>query len=54
VWIGLRRPRYAAVDAVLVALAVSLLVNDSPRDVAAYGAISCAALRFWEEAWRVQ
>ena len=35
VWIGLRRPRYAVVDAVLVALAVSLLVNDSPRDVAA-------------------
>jgi hypothetical protein len=53
-WIGLRRPRYPVVDAVLVALAVSLLVNDSPRDVAAYGAISCAALRFWEEAWRVQ
>ncbi|TML13066.1 MAG: hypothetical protein E6G31_08150 [Actinobacteria bacterium] len=54
VWIALRRPRYAAVDAVLVALAVSLLVNDSPRDVAAYGALSCAALRFWEEARRVQ
>jgi hypothetical protein len=54
VWLGLRRPRYEAVDAVLIALAVSLLVNDSPRDVAAYGAISCAALRFWEEAWRLQ
>ena len=53
-WLGLRRPRYPAVDAVLMALAISLLVNDSPRDVAAYGAISCAALRFWEEAWRVQ
>jgi hypothetical protein len=54
VWIALRRPRYATVDAVLVALAVSLLVNDSPRDVAAYGALSCAALRFWEETRRVQ
>jgi hypothetical protein len=54
VWVGLRRPRYAVVDAVLVALAVSLLVNDSPRDVASYGAISCAALRFWKEATRVQ
>ena len=54
VWLALRRPRFAAVDAVLVALAVSLLVNDSPRDVAAYGALSCAALRFWEEARRVQ
>jgi hypothetical protein len=53
-WIALRRPRYSVVDAVLVALAVSLLVNDSPRDVAAYGALSCAALRFWEDAWRVQ
>jgi hypothetical protein len=54
VWIALRRPRYATVDAVLVALAVSLLVNDSPRDVAAYGALSCAALRVWEETRRVQ
>jgi len=54
VWIGLRRPRYPVVDATLVALAVSLLVNDSPRDVASYGAISCAALRFWKEARRVQ
>ena len=49
-WIALRRPRSAVVDAVLVALAVSLIVNDSPRDVAAYGAISCAALRFWFDA----
>ena len=54
VWIAVRRPRYATVDAVLVALAVSLLVNDSPRDVVAYGALSCAALRFWEEDRRVQ
>jgi hypothetical protein len=54
VWIAFRRPRFATVDAVLVALAVSLLVNDSPRDVAAYGALSCAALRFWEETRRVQ
>ena len=49
-WLALRRPRSTVVDAVLVALAVSLLVNDSPRDVAAYGAISCAALRFWFDA----
>jgi hypothetical protein len=54
VWIGLRRPRSAVVDAVLVALAVSLIVNDSPRDVVSYGAISCAALRFWKEARPVQ
>jgi hypothetical protein len=44
----------ATVDAVLVALAVSLLVNDSPRDVASYGALSCAALWLWEETRRVQ
>ena len=50
VWLALRTPRSAVVDAVLVALAVSLLVNDSPRDVAAYGALSCAALRFWFDA----
>jgi hypothetical protein len=49
-WLALRRPRSTVVDAVLVALAVSLLVNDSPRDVAAYGAMSCAALRFWFDA----
>jgi hypothetical protein len=54
VWIALRRPRFATVDAVLVALAVSLLVNDSPRDVLSYGALSCAALRFWEETRRVE
>ena len=54
VWVALRRPRFATVDAVIVALAVSLLVNDSPRDVVAYGALSCAALRFWEETRPVQ
>jgi hypothetical protein len=50
IWLALRTPRSAVVDAVLVALAVSLLVNDSPRDVAAYGALACAALRFWFDA----
>ncbi|MEK6275091.1 MAG: hypothetical protein AABM30_07100 [Actinomycetota bacterium] len=54
VWVGLRRPRYAILDAVLVALAVSLLVNDSPRDVVTWGALSCLALRLWEDARRVQ
>ena len=49
-WLALRQPRSAVVDAVLVALAVSLLVNDSPRDVASYGALACAALRFWFDA----
>jgi hypothetical protein len=54
VWIGLRRPRQAVLDAALVAVAVSLVVNDSPRDIVSYGAISCAALRFWKEASRVE
>jgi hypothetical protein len=54
IWIALRRPRYPTVDAALVAVAVSLLVNDSPRDVAAWGALSCAALRFWKDARPVQ
>jgi hypothetical protein len=50
VWLALRRPRYAALDALLVALAVSLLVNDAPREVAGYGALSAVALRSWWEA----
>jgi hypothetical protein len=53
-WVASRRPRFATVDAVLVAVAVSLLVNDSPRDVAGIGALSCAALRIWKDARRVQ
>jgi hypothetical protein len=52
--LALRPPRYATVDAVLVALAVSLLVNDSPRDIAAYGALTAAALRIWKEVQRVE
>jgi hypothetical protein len=53
-WVASRRPRFATVDAVLVAVAVSLLVNDSPRDVAGIGALSCAALRMWKDVRRVQ
>ena len=49
IWVGLRRPRYAVLDALLVALAVSLLVNDAPREVLAYGALSVSALRIWSE-----
>ena len=53
-WIARRRPRYATVDAVLVALAVSLLVNDSPRDILGWGALTCAALRLWKDVRRVE
>jgi hypothetical protein len=44
VWIGTRSPRRAAVDAMLVALAVSLLVNDTPVDVIGLGVLGCLAL----------
>jgi cytochrome c551/c552 len=48
VWIGTRRPRRPAVDAMLVAIAVSLLVNDTPVDVIGVGALGCLALLRFE------
>jgi cytochrome c551/c552 len=48
VWIGTRTPRRAAVDAMLVALALSLLVNDTPVDVIGLGALGCLALLRFE------
>jgi cytochrome c551/c552 len=48
VWIGTRTPRRAGVDAMLVALAVSLLVNDTPVDVIGLGALGCLALLRFE------
>jgi hypothetical protein len=47
--LALVRERSDVVDALLVALAVSLLVNDSPTDVIAYGALVAAALRTWDD-----
>lgn len=47
-WLGTRTPRRPTVDALLVALGVSLLVNDTPLDVFAYGALGCATLFAWE------
>jgi hypothetical protein len=46
-WFGALRPRATVVDAFLVALAVSLVVNDSPTKVVGFGAILCGALRAW-------
>jgi hypothetical protein len=43
--LALQRPRLALLDAYLAALAISLLVNDTPVDVAGYGAL--AALGLW-------
>ena len=45
--VGLRRPRVAVVDALLIGLAASLLVNDTPTDVLAFGALATAALGAW-------
>jgi len=44
-----RRPRFPAGDALLVGIAVSLLVNDSPGDVASAGALSYAILWAYEQ-----
>jgi hypothetical protein len=41
---ALLRPRSRPLDALLVGLAVSLLVNDTAADVIGFGALSCAAL----------
>jgi hypothetical protein len=43
--LALQRPRSALLDAYLVALTVSFLVNDTPTDVAGYGGF--AALGLW-------
>jgi hypothetical protein len=40
VWLAFQRPRSPALDALLVGLAVSLVANDAPGDIAAAGAIS--------------
>ena len=46
-WLALRRPRLAVLDGVLAGLAVSLVVNDTPADVAGYGALSALVLSTW-------
>ena len=43
-----RPPRFPAGDALRVGIAVSLLVNDSPGDVASAGALSYAVLWAYE------
>lgn len=47
VLLALRRPRLAELDAFLVALAVSLLVNDTPVDIAGLGALAGLVLWAW-------
>jgi mono/diheme cytochrome c family protein len=48
VWVAARRPRPASVDAMLVAVVISLLVNDTPVDVILLGALGCLALLRFE------
>jgi hypothetical protein len=48
VGIAVRAPRRRATTAYLVAVAVSLVVNDSPVDELAWGALGAAALLAWE------
>jgi hypothetical protein len=47
VWLAFRRPRVAVLDAFLLALAVSLLVNDTPVDIAGLGALAGLVLWAW-------
>jgi hypothetical protein len=47
VWLALRRPRLPVLDALLAALAVSLLVNDTPTDIAGLGVLSALVLWIW-------
>jgi Cytochrome c len=48
VWLATRRPRAATVDAMLIAVVVSLVVNDTPGDVAGIGALGALSLLAWE------
>ena len=51
-WLALRTRRFPVLEAALAGLAVSLVVNDTPTDVAAFGALSCCALAAWAHARR--
>jgi cytochrome c551/c552 len=52
VWLATRRPRTPSVDAMIVAVVVSLIVNDTPVDVAGIGALGGIALLAWERTRR--
>lgn len=51
---GTRRPRSPVIDAFLVAVAVSLLVNDTPVNVLAFGVLQVGALLAWEAVRRAR
>ena len=48
-WLGVRGRRSPVIVAMLVAIGVSLIVNDTPVDVLGYGALGCLALTAWDE-----
>jgi cytochrome c551/c552 len=48
VWLATRRERGPVLEALLVGVAVSLVVNDTPVDVAGLGALGGVALLGWE------
>ena len=48
-WLGIRGRHRPAIVAMLAAVGVSLVVNDTPVDVLGYGALGCLALTAWEE-----
>jgi mono/diheme cytochrome c family protein len=51
-YVATRRPRRPVTDAVLVALLVSLLVNDTPGDVLGFGAVAAFVVRRYEDGSR--
>jgi hypothetical protein len=46
-WLALQRLRSPVLEALLFGIAISLVVNDSPAEIAFYGAISGAVLWAW-------
>jgi len=48
-WLGWRGRRSPVIVAMLCGLGVSLVVNDTPVDVLAYGALGVLALTAWDE-----
>jgi cytochrome c553 len=50
IFVATRRPRLPLTDAVLVALLVSLVVNDTPGDVLGMGAVAAFVVRRFEDA----
>lgn len=47
VWLALKRPRLPVLDALLAALAVSLVINDTPTDIVGLGVLSALVLWVW-------